>query len=322
MYSEKVMDHFRNPRNVGEIEEANGVGEVGNAKCGDIMKIYLKVENNIIEDVKFKTYGCGSAIASSSMATELIKGKTLEEALAISKEAVANELGGLPPQKMHCSNLGADALIRPLELFRGLRGRQAREAATDDENVDVGLHGTLLSSRLDSALSKTIARTYLFPGAGRTAFARSRPTKAARARSCGSAVAPRLCHQEGRAARGRESKERCERRWRFAPRGGSRALGSGHRPRDPHRTHREPHEDVLWLRSGLRRGAEYARVPGLPRHARRAPRSKPVRDRSDRPGRARDELRDRAIQPLPSQTVLLSRHAEGLPDLPIRPAVL
>ncbi|WP_368248278.1 Fe-S cluster assembly scaffold protein NifU, partial [Clostridium perfringens] len=103
IYSEKVMDHFKNPRNVGEIKDANGIGEVGNAKCGDIMRIYLKIENNIVEDVKFETYGCGSAIASSSMATELIKGKTVEEAWELSNKAVAEALDGLPPVKMHCS---------------------------------------------------------------------------------------------------------------------------------------------------------------------------------------------------------------------------
>ena len=105
IYSDKVMDHFKNPRNVGEIDDANGVGEVGNAKCGDIMKVYLKVEDNIIKDVKFQTFGCGSAIASSSMATELIKGKTLEEAWELSNKAVAEALDGLPPVKMHCSVL-------------------------------------------------------------------------------------------------------------------------------------------------------------------------------------------------------------------------
>ncbi|MFR6067209.1 MAG: Fe-S cluster assembly scaffold protein NifU, partial [Clostridium perfringens] len=105
IYSEKVMDHFKNPRNVGEIKDANGIGEVGNAKCGDIMRIYLKIENNIVEDVKFETYGCGSAIASSSMATELIKGKTVEEAWELSNKAVAEALDGLPPVKMHCSVL-------------------------------------------------------------------------------------------------------------------------------------------------------------------------------------------------------------------------
>lgn len=110
MYTEKVMDHFMNPRNVGEIADADGVGEVGNAKCGDIMRIYLEVEDNIIKDVKFKTFGCGAAVATSSMVTEMVKGKTIEEALAISNKAVAEALDGLPPAKMHCSNLAADAL--------------------------------------------------------------------------------------------------------------------------------------------------------------------------------------------------------------------
>lgn len=110
MYSQKVMDHFSNPRNVGELQNADGVGEVGNAKCGDIMKIFLKVEKGVIEDVKFQTFGCGAAIATSSMVTELVKGKTLEEALKISNDAVAEALDGLPPVKMHCSNLAADAV--------------------------------------------------------------------------------------------------------------------------------------------------------------------------------------------------------------------
>ncbi|NLL53463.1 MAG: Fe-S cluster assembly scaffold protein NifU [Peptococcaceae bacterium] len=110
MYSEKVIDHFTNPRNVGEIENPDGIGEVGNAKCGDIMRITLDVEDNIIKDIKFKTFGCGAAVATSSMVTELVKGKTLEEALTISNAAVAEALGGLPPLKMHCSNLAADAV--------------------------------------------------------------------------------------------------------------------------------------------------------------------------------------------------------------------
>ncbi|MGL5380508.1 Fe-S cluster assembly scaffold protein NifU [Clostridium sp.] len=118
MYSDKVMDHFRNPRNVGEIEDANGVGEVGNAKCGDIMKVYLKVEDNVIKDVKFKTFGCGSAIASSSMATELIKGKTIEEAWALSNKAVAEALDGLPPVKMHCSVLAEEAIHKAINDYR------------------------------------------------------------------------------------------------------------------------------------------------------------------------------------------------------------
>lgn len=110
MYSEKVMDHFMNPRNVGEIEDASGVGTVGNAKCGDIMKVYLKIENDIIEDVKFKTFGCGAAVATSSMATELVKGKTIEEALKITNRAVMEALDGLPPVKVHCSVLAEEAL--------------------------------------------------------------------------------------------------------------------------------------------------------------------------------------------------------------------
>ena len=118
MYSEKVMDHFTNPRNVGDMEDADGVGIEGNPTCGDTMKISIKVKDNRIVDAKFKTFGCGSAIAVSSMVTEMVKGKTLEEALAISKETVADALGGLPPQKMHCSNLGADALKKAIEDYK------------------------------------------------------------------------------------------------------------------------------------------------------------------------------------------------------------
>lgn len=110
LYSEKVMDHFKNPRNVGVIEDADGVGEVGNAKCGDIMKIYLKIKDNVINDVKFETFGCGSAIASSSMATEMIKGQPLSEALKLSNKAVAEALDGLPAHKMHCSVLAEEAI--------------------------------------------------------------------------------------------------------------------------------------------------------------------------------------------------------------------
>lgn len=117
MYTEKVMDHFTNPRNVGELKDADGVGEVGNAKCGDIMRIYLKVTNNRITDVKFKTFGCGAAIATSSMVTEMVKGKSLDEALKISNQAVAEALGGLPPAKMHCSNLAADALQEAIKNY-------------------------------------------------------------------------------------------------------------------------------------------------------------------------------------------------------------
>ena len=110
LYSEKVMDHFRNPRNVGEIADADGIGEVGNAKCGDIMRMYIKVENNVITDVKFKTFGCGAAVATSSMATELVMGKTVQEAMTITNKAVAEALDGLPPVKMHCSLLAEEAI--------------------------------------------------------------------------------------------------------------------------------------------------------------------------------------------------------------------
>jgi nitrogen fixation protein NifU and related proteins len=117
-YSDKVMDHFMNPRNMGEIEEADGVGEVGNPACGDVMKLYLKIEGDRIVDAKFKTFGCGAAIASSSMTTELIKGKTIDEALSISNEAVAEALGGLPPAKQHCSVLAEEALKVALEDYK------------------------------------------------------------------------------------------------------------------------------------------------------------------------------------------------------------
>ena len=117
LYSEKVMDHFRHPRNVGVIEDANGIGEVGNAKCGDIMKMYLKIENEIIEDVKFETFGCGSAIASSSMATELIKGRPVSEAMTLTNKAVAEALDGLPDYKMHCSVLAEEAIKSALEDY-------------------------------------------------------------------------------------------------------------------------------------------------------------------------------------------------------------
>lgn len=118
MYSEKVMDHFMNPRNVGEIPDADGVGTKGNPICGDVMKIYIKIKDDRIVDAKFQTFGCGAAIAVSSMITELVKGKTLDEALTISKRTVADELGGLPPEKMHCSNLGAGALKEAIEEYR------------------------------------------------------------------------------------------------------------------------------------------------------------------------------------------------------------
>ena len=117
LYSEKVMDHFRNPRNVGVIEDANGIGEVGNAKCGDIMKMYLKIEDDIVQDVKFETFGCGSAIASSSMATELIKGKPVSEARQLTNKAVAEALDGLPDYKMHCSVLAQEAIESALKDY-------------------------------------------------------------------------------------------------------------------------------------------------------------------------------------------------------------
>jgi len=122
-YSERVMDHFTNPRNVGEIPDASGVGTVGNPICGDVMRMYLKIENDVIVDVKFKTFGCGAAVATSSMVTEMVKGKTIEEALKISNKAVAEALGGLPPVKMHCSVLAEEALHSALKDFYKKSGR-------------------------------------------------------------------------------------------------------------------------------------------------------------------------------------------------------
>ena len=140
-YSDKVMDHFQNPRNVGEIENASGVGEVGNPKCGDIMKIYLDVEDNIIKDVKFKTFGCGSAIASSSMATELIKGKTIEEAWELSNKAVAEALDGLPPVKMHCSVLAEEAIHKAINDYRVKHGLEAWATEEHSEHIHEEVHG-------------------------------------------------------------------------------------------------------------------------------------------------------------------------------------
>lgn len=117
MYSEKVMDHFSNPRNVGEIENANAVGQVGNAKCGDIMKIYMDIDNDVIKDVKFKTFGCGAAIATSSMATEMVKGKTVKEALELTNKAVMEALDGLPPEKVHCSVLAEEAIHSAIDDY-------------------------------------------------------------------------------------------------------------------------------------------------------------------------------------------------------------
>ena len=121
MYSDKVMDHFTNPRNVGEMPDADGIGKVGNPQCGDVMWLYIKVKDDIITDIKFKTFGCGAAIATSSMITEIAKGKTLEEAKKISRGDVADALDGLPPVKMHCSNLAADALLAAIKDYESKR---------------------------------------------------------------------------------------------------------------------------------------------------------------------------------------------------------
>lgn len=134
MYSEKVMDHFANPRNVGEIENANAVGEVGNAVCGDIMKIYMNIEDNIIKDVKFKTFGCGAAIATSSMATEMVKGKTVDEALELTNKAVMDALDGLPPEKIHCSVLAEEAIQAALEDYSKRTGVEIKTKARCDHN--------------------------------------------------------------------------------------------------------------------------------------------------------------------------------------------
>ena len=139
LYSEKVMDHFRNPINVGVIEDADGVGEVGNAKCGDIMKMYLKIEDETITDVRFETFGCGSAIASSSMATEMIKGKPLAEAMQLTNKAVAEALDGLPDYKMHCSVLAEEAIKSAIEDYeRKKRGETSFEVKDNGENKDSG----------------------------------------------------------------------------------------------------------------------------------------------------------------------------------------
>lgn len=143
-YSDKVMDHFLNPRNVGQIEDASGVGEVGNAKCGDIMKIFLDIEDGIIKDVKFQTFGCGSAIASSSMATEMVKGKSIHEALAVTNKAVAEALDGLPPVKMHCSVLAEEAIHKAINDYRknqglSLEGWEFEE--TDHDELHDTVHG-------------------------------------------------------------------------------------------------------------------------------------------------------------------------------------
>ena len=144
LYSEKVMDHFLHPRNVGTIENADGVGEVGNAKCGDIMKIYLKIENDIIKDVKFETFGCGSAIASSSMATEMIKGKSIHEALELTNKAVAEALDGLPAHKMHCSVLAEEAIKKALTDYfdkHNIPYDHKKYEEMDHEQLHAQVHG-------------------------------------------------------------------------------------------------------------------------------------------------------------------------------------
>ena len=128
MYSDKVMEHFQNPRNVGEIENADGVGTVGNPVCGDLMTIYIKVKDDKIEDIKFKTFGCGAAIATSSMVTEMAMGKTLEEAMKITRNDVAENLEGLPPVKMHCSNLAADALHAAIDNYKEKKGEKVESS--------------------------------------------------------------------------------------------------------------------------------------------------------------------------------------------------
>ena len=134
MYTEKVMDHFMNPRNVGEIENASGVGTVGNAKCGDIMKIFIKVEDNVIVDVKFKTFGCGAAIATSSRATEMVMGKTIEEALQVTNKMVADSLGGLPAAKIHCSVLAEEALQAAIKDYKD-KLEKGEQPATEEEEI-------------------------------------------------------------------------------------------------------------------------------------------------------------------------------------------
>jgi nitrogen fixation NifU-like protein len=136
MYSEKVMDHFSNPRNVGEIEDASGVGTEGNPVCGDLMTIYIKVEDDVITDIKFKTFGCGAAIATSSMITEMAIGKTLDEALKITRDDVAEELEGLPPVKMHCSNLAADALRAAIADYKMKQAEKETENSSEDKSSE------------------------------------------------------------------------------------------------------------------------------------------------------------------------------------------
>jgi nitrogen fixation NifU-like protein len=140
-YSEKVMDHFTNPRNVGELQDPDGIGRIGNPVCGDIMEFQIKVEDEHIADVKFKTFGCGAAIAVSSMVSELAKGKTLDEAMLITNKMVAKELDGLPKNKMHCSNLGADALHKAIVDFRKKRGEEVEDIEEHEHDEEEHDHG-------------------------------------------------------------------------------------------------------------------------------------------------------------------------------------
>lgn len=140
MYTEKVMDHFNNPRNMGEIEDASGVGTVGNAKCGDIMRVYLKIENGIVEDAKFKTFGCGAAVATSSMATELVKGQSVEDALKITNKAVLEALDGLPPVKIHCSLLAEEALHAALWDYAKKNGIEIEGLVEPQPHEEEGIY--------------------------------------------------------------------------------------------------------------------------------------------------------------------------------------
>ena len=158
MYSDKVMDHFANPRNVGVIPDADGVGQVGNPVCGDMMTFYIKVKDGRLQDVKFQTFGCGAAIAVSSMVSEMAKGKTLDEAMAITNDLVAQELGGLPKNKMHCSNLGADALHEAIKDFRDKQaGRAKTEAASADLHESEGCACPYCDTALEEE-DKTVCR--------------------------------------------------------------------------------------------------------------------------------------------------------------------
>lgn len=157
MYNQKVMDHFKNPRNVGEIENPDGVGEVGNPLCGDMMTIYLQIEDEHIKDIKFLTFGCGSAIAVSSMLTEMAKGKSVEEAKKITNKDVADALGGLPKNKLHCSNLGADALQLALKNYEDRKaGKPIKEKIEEDKHEDNHSHGECYCPYCDAEIDEGI----------------------------------------------------------------------------------------------------------------------------------------------------------------------